>query len=802
MPDVHARRSLTRRARFLALLIVAVAGRVESVSGQESLLDSARARLARLDGEVRLAGPDSAIEIRRDRWGVPHIYAKTTHDLFFAQGYVVAQDRLWQMEIWRRAGEGRLAEVLGPGFVERDRVARLLKYRGDMAAEWASYAPDTRAIVRDFVQGVNAYIAEVKDRPPIEFTLLGMAPSPWEETVPLQRMGALSMTGNAQEEVLRAQLLTRIGAERLEALWPTDPHRALDPAPGLDLSGIGTGSLGAAAADATIPFSRQEGSNNWVVSGAKTATGKPLLANDPHRAVALPSLRYLTHLVGPGWDVIGAGEPGVPGVAGGHNDRIGFGFTIVGMDQQDLYVEKLSVCPGFRRSPAARRGQAPRCSWYNGHWAPLKAIVDTIPVKGGAPRVVRLEFTRHGPLVGEDSARGRGYALRFVGSEPGTAGYLAQLSVDRALDWEQFKVAAARWKLPTENLIYGDVRGNIGWVAAGLMPVRSWSGLLPVPGDGKYEWQGFLPFDQLPTAYNPPSGLIVTANNNILPPGYDKPLNYDWAEPFRADRIGEVLRDASQLTRNDFERLQHDELSLPARRLVPVLLAAAARYPEVVQRSDRLAPALRLLQGWDDVMGADQVAPLVYEAWWRALRRRVVERWLGAAARDVGSLPEEGVLIDLVTRPDPLFGPAAADARDSTALFALEDAVAELEKVAGPAPAQWTWGNVHQARFRHPLAAAFDLPPAARGGDGNTVNATSGRGYEQTHGASYRIVVDFADFDNTTATSVPGQSGQPGSEYYGNLLPLWAEGKYFPLVYSRAAVERETAHLLWLLPAR
>jgi penicillin amidase len=802
VPDVHARRSLTRRARFLALLIVAVAGRVESVSGQESLLDSARARLARLDGEVRLAGPDSAIEIRRDRWGVPHIYAKTTHDLFFAQGYVVAQDRLWQMEIWRRAGEGRLAEVLGPGFVERDRVARLLKYRGDMAAEWASYAPDTRAIVRDFVQGVNAYIAEVKDRPPIEFTLLGMAPSPWEETVPLQRMGALSMTGNAQEEVLRAQLLTRIGAERLEALWPTDPHRALDPAPGLDLSGIGTGSLGAAAADATIPFSRQEGSNNWVVSGAKTATGKPLLANDPHRAVALPSLRYLTHLVGPGWDVIGAGEPGVPGVAGGHNDRIGFGFTIVGMDQQDLYVEKLSVCPGFRRSPAARRGQAPRCSWYNGHWAPLKAIVDTIPVKGGAPRVVRLEFTRHGPLVGEDSARGRGYALRFVGSEPGTAGYLAQLSVDRALDWEQFKVAAARWKLPTENLIYGDVRGNIGWVAAGLMPVRSWSGLLPVPGDGKYEWQGFLPFDQLPTAYNPPSGLIVTANNNILPPGYDKPLNYDWAEPFRADRIGEVLRDASQLTRNDFERLQHDELSLPARRLVPVLLAAAARYPEVVQRSDRLAPALRLLQGWDDVMGADQVAPLVYEAWWRALRRRVVERWLGAAARDVGSLPEEGVLIDLVTRPDPLFGPAAADARDSTALFALEDAVAELEKVAGPAPAQWTWGNVHQARFRHPLAAAFDLPPAARGGDGNTVNATSGRGYEQTHGASYRIVVDFADFDNTTATSVPGQSGQPGSEYYGNLLPLWAEGKYFPLVYSRAAVERETAHLLWLLPAR
>jgi penicillin amidase len=786
----------------VGLLILAAAAAPRGLAAQSALLDSARARLARLDGEVRVAGLDSAVEVRRDRWGVPHIYAKTVQDLFFAQGYVVAQDRLWQMEMWRRAGEGRLAEILGPQFVERDRAARLLKFRGDPAAEWTSYAPDAREIVRAFVRGVNAYIAEVKDRPPIEFSLLGAAPSPWDETVPLQRMGALAMTGNAGDEVARARLLARLGKDRLEALWPTDPLRALDPAPGLDLSGIGAGSLGAAAADPTIPFTRREGSNNWVVSGAKTATGKPLLANDPHRAVTLPSLRYLTHLVGPGWNVIGAGEPGVPGVAGGHNDRIGFGFTIVGMDQQDVYVEKLSICPGFRTTRAAREGRAPRCSWHNGHWAPLKTIVDTIPVKGEPPRIVRLEFTHHGPLVGEDSAKGRGYALRFVGSEPGTAGYLAQLSVDRATDWERFKEAAARWKLPTENLVYADVDGNIGWVAAGLMPLRSWSGLLPVPGDGTYEWQGFLPFSELPMAYNPASGLIVTANNNILPPAYDKPLNYDWADPFRADRIAAVLRDASRLTRADFERLQHDELSLPASRLVPVLIAAAARLSDLVQGSDRLAPALRLLQGWDFVMRAGQEAPLVYEAWSRALRRRVAARWLGPAAGAAGSRPDPGVLVEVVTRPDPLFGVAAAEARDSTALLALEDAVAELEKIAGPAPARWTWGNQHQAKFRHPLAAAFDLDSVPRGGDGNTVNATGGAGYLQTHGASYRIVVDFADFDNSTATSVPGQSGQPGSEYYGNLLPLWGQARYFPLVYSRAAVERETAHILWLKPAR
>ena len=246
--------------------------------------------------------------------------------------------------------------------------------------------------------------------------------------------------------------------------------------PGLDLRGIGAGSLGAAAADATIPLERLEGSNNWVVNGARTRSGKPLLANDPHRTVALPSLRYLTHLVGPGWDVIGAGEPGLPGVAGGHNGRVGFGFTIVGMDQQDVYVERVSVCPGFRRSRAAREGTAPRCAWHGERWVPLRTIVDTIRVKGEAPRAVRLEFSHHGPIVGEDTARGRAFALRFVGSEPGTAGYLAQLSLDRVQDWAGFREAAARWKLPTENLVYADVDGNIGWVAAGLMPKRSWSG--------------------------------------------------------------------------------------------------------------------------------------------------------------------------------------------------------------------------------------------------------------------------------------------------------------------------------------
>ena len=742
-------------------------------------LDSARARLAQIDGTVEVAALDSAVLVRRDRWGVPHIYAKTQHDLFFAQGYVAAQDRLWQMEMWRRIGEGRLAEVIGPSAVQRDRFARLLKYRGDMRLEWASYAPDAREIVRAFVDGVNAYIAAVRAHSPIEFTLLGIGPEPWGYEVPLQRMAAIAMTGNALDEVARARLVHLIGVERAEMLWPTDPPPSLDPVPGLTLDDLDLGAAAQAYGD--VGYRRIEGSNNWVVSGARTASGKPLLANDPHRTIGLPSLRYLTHLIGPGWNVIGAGEPALPGVAAGHNERVGFGFTIVGMDQQDVYVEQVAPC----------EDGSGRCYRTRGAWLPVRVVVDTIRVKGEAPRVVRLEFTQHGPIVAEDTARGRAFVVRFVGSEPGTAGYLAQLAVDRARDWPGFLSAAARWKLPTENLVYADVDGNIGWIAAGLMPVRSWSGLLPVSGDGGYEWQGFLPVAELPQVYNPTRGMIVTANNNILPPGYTKPLNYEWAAPYRAQRIADVLR-GTRLTVADCERLQHDEYSLPASQLVPVLVAAAGR------RSMADRPEIQALAAWNYLMSRDQASPLLYEAWLGALQTRL-ERARAGAAAGVVRLELPTVVRWLLT-PDSTLGPKPEAARDSLALAAWDDALREISTRLGPDRAAWSWGALHRAGFRHPLAAAFDLPSVPRGGDAHTVNATGGPDYRQAYGASYREILDLADWDRSVATSVPGQSGQPGSPYYGDLLPLWAEGRYFPLAYSRARVERETAHVLTLRP--
>ncbi|MEX2153931.1 MAG: penicillin acylase family protein, partial [Gemmatimonadaceae bacterium] len=526
-----------------------------------------------------------------------------------------------------------------------------------------------------------------------------------------------------------------------------------------------------------------------VVSGALTTTGKPMLANDPHRYLDNPALRYLTHLVGPGWNVIGAGEPGVPGVAAGHNERIGFGFTIVGMDQQDLYVETLSSCtmpPG-------------RCYQNGGTWKAVRQVVDTIYVKGEPPRVVTLEFTEHGPIVSEDLARDsagrwRAFALRFVGSEPGTAGYLAQISINRATDWSSFLTAAARWKLPTENLIYADVDGNIGWIAAGLMPKRHWSGLLPVPGTGGYEWSGFRGSSELPRSYNPSSGFIVTANHDIRPAGYDVPLNFEFATPLRAQRIVEVLsehRTGRRFSIKDFERLQHDEHSLQARILVPMLLAAARR----AGLEGRWEYAT--LRAWDHVMRADQQAPALFEAWRRALSAAAVRH--AAPSRVADSLFGDSWIDDWPSPDVPLgrFSPAV---RDSLSLHAMSSGLSLLRRRLGADSAQWRWGRLHTAVFPHRVGSAYDLGPVERGGNSNTVNSTSGSDFRQQYGASFREILDLADWDRSVATSVPGQSGQPASEFYSNLLPLWTRGEYFPLVFSRAAVERETKYVLWLRP--
>jgi penicillin amidase len=786
---------------LLILLTLAIPLVIATRSNRSAIDDglAARARsvLAQTEGSVKLKGLQKPVKVLRDEWGIAHIYAETQDDLFFGQGFLAAQDRLWQMDLWRRIGEGKVAEIQGPGAIERDRFARLVRYRGDMKAEYESYAPDAKQIIESFVRGVNAQIeiALQSNRLPIEFQLTGVKPEPWTPEVCLTRMAGYVMTRNASNEILRSQLVREYGKEFVDEWIETDPKRGIEVPEGLDLEGIDGKILAAAnVAGGPVTFNPSDGSNNWVVSGRMSATGKPILANDPHRTIALPSLRYLVHLVGPGWNVIGAGEPALPGVAAGHNERVGFGFTIVGIDQQDLYVEETNPS-----NPNEYR--------WKGQWQPMRVEREQIRVKGEAkPREVELKFTVHGPVIHEDRDRRRAYALRWVGSEPGTAGYLASLTLNRVQNWKEFLKAMERWKVPSENLIYADVDGNIGWVAAGMTPVRNgWSGLLPVPGaEGKYEWQGFLPVSSLPQVYNPSKQFIATANHNILPEGYKHELGYEWSNPIRFWRISEVLGNAKpKFTIADFQKLQHDEVSLPARALTAVL-------KEVKVAKPGLQPYVDMLTGWDGALGKDSAAAALFEIWLPKLspavfKRHVPEKaWQSVSGR-IGLLRT----IEALKDPSPRwFGADARAGRDEAMLRTLEEAVADARKLLGDDPAKWRWGKLHVAQFTHQLSAnaklrpLLDLGSVERGGDGNTVNNTSGRGFQQNHGASFREILDLGDWDRSVATSVPGQSGQPGSRHYGDLLPMWADGRYFPLLYSKPKVEAMAKQRLMLEPVK
>ena len=762
-------------------LLFGISGCTRIDEGAESLREESVSRLAQIEGSITIGGLEQPVEILRDRWGVAHIYAQTVHDLFFGQGFVAAQDRLYQIEIWRRTGAGELAEVFGQEYVSRDRIARLVRYRGDLEAEWASYSPHSREIAEAFTSGINAYVRQNRDRLPIEFDLLGFEPGVWEPEHVLLRIAGLLMVRNISQEIGRAQMIAQLGAEATQRWYPTDPERELRPDPDIDLGGIDDRVTAEYRRAVSIPVLReQDGSNNWVVNSESSETGAPLLASDPHRPVILPSLRYLVHLNGPGWNVIGSGEPALPGVAIGHNERVGWGFTIVQYDLADLFVEKTNPENSAQYL-------------HQGNWLEMEIEHEEVRVKGQSqPEQVELAFTRNGPVIWKDPGNDRVIALRWAGQEPGTAGYLGSLALDQVRDWDSFVEAMRAWKVPAENIVYADVDGNIGWVPAGLMPVREgWSGLLPVPGHtGRYHWRGFLDVEDLPQIKNPASGYIATANHNILPDGYSRELGFDWSAPYRFERVREVLERGGKFSVEDFKLLQHDETSLPARQLLAMLRESPARDSE----------ASAVFDGWDYVLEVDSNAAALFEAWMKRLPAKYVESQAPPDAREL--------IERYLSLPNLIAGLGAApqDQRSRIMRESLDEAFAELASTLGSDSAAWRWGDLHQIGFRHPLSssgarrAVFDLEPVRRGGDGFTPNATRGPGYSQSSGASYRHILDLADWDRSVFTSTPGQSGQPGSPHYDDLLPMWAEGRYAPLVYSRAAVEENTVHRLLLQP--
>lgn len=773
----------------------------------------------------KLAGLKQPVTIIRDTWGIPHIYAQNQHDMFFAQGYATAQDRLFQMEIWKRAGQGTLSEILGPTFLQRDIGARLLRYRGDMAAEYASYAPDGKQILEAFTEGINAYIKAISapGGPGLtpDFKAAGFAPELWKPEDVLTRMAGFPMTRNAVAELAHAELVKLIGAKKASTLYDFNPAVELDPAPGLELSGLSSSLVrNLVGSDVGISFpplkktaenfpvewdSENWGSNNWVVSGKLTLTGRPILSNDPHRTVNIvPSLRYIVHLVSPGWDVIGSTEAGSPGVQGGHNERVGFGWTIFGMDQQDLYVEDLDPSDPLRYKTESG-------------WGTMKVEKATFHIKGEPDQVVELKFTRHGPVLWEDAATHRALALRSVLSDPGTAGYLGCLTMDRVKNWNEFEEAVKVWKAPTHNIVYADVDGNIGEHSVGLEPVRkNWTGLMPEPGTGGYEWENWIPTSELPHQYNPERGFIASANQKMIPENYPYKVGFEWTEPDRFNRITELLQQAvdqkHKLGIADMERIQNDVTPLPGRALVRLLGEVSGNSQD---------PATQMILHWDGAATRDSAAAALYELWLNGLQEAVMHRMIAvtgaadpnAVARIVGNGAADPIIRRLEHPDAETFGNQPEAARTQIMLDTLQAAYMRLSQMEGSDSSKWSWGQIHSVVFHHPLETIpemkplVNLGPIPRPGDASTINATGGarRGesvFYQTGGPTWRQILDVGAWDNSVMVNSPGESGVPGSTHYADLMPLWDQGKYIPMLYSRAAVEQHVSQRLILEPAR
>ncbi len=775
-----------------------------------------------------LPGLEGPVEIRVDRWGLAHIRAGTALDAFRAQGFNAARDRLWQLDLWRKRGLGLLAADFGPGYLAQDRAARLFLYRGDMAAEWAAYGPqDTQAIVTAFVDGINAYVALTEARPdllPPEFALTDTRPARWrpEDVVRIRSHG---LVRNVLSEVARARVLAQAPSReaglalddlRKRISPPHDPvapdgiDAAAWPDDLLDVFRLATAMVGfspermAASRDEAwdwskldahgavtrgkraVPEEPAEGSNNWVVGPARTDTGRPILAGDPHRVYLQPSLRYAVHLTAPGLDVIGAGEPALPGISIGHNGQAAFSLTIAPMDQEDLFA-----CETDPADPDRYR--------YDGGWERIVRLVDTIPVRGGPEETVVLGFTRHGPVIRE--APGLAFALRTVWTEPGAAAYLGSLAYLGATSPEAFGAALRHWSAPSVNQLYADATGRIAWFMAGRAPVRpAHDGLLPVPGDGRYDWAGFHDPDTLPRSIDPVSGWLATANEMNLPPDFPaeaRKVGFEWAEPWRARRIRAVLGGQTRHSLADSQALQGDALSEPALRLADLIRALpAGTDPDV-------ASAQALLSAFDGGLHPDSPAAALIEVLWvRHLRPALLE----ALVPDSGirRLMPPGDTQSLIERLETGLDTAA---RATLLAEASGTAFRDCLKRIGPDPAAWSWGRLHHALFAHPLTAvrpdpAWDVGPLSVGGSAASVMHAEYRTdtFRLTHGASFRMVVDVGDWDRSVFVNVPGQSGNPESPHYADLAPVWARQDHVPMLYGRAAVDAATETIITLTP--
>ncbi len=769
-----------------------------------------------------LAGLSAPASISIDTWGMAHIRAATPQDAFFLQGFNAARDRLWQIDLWRKRGLGLLAADFGPGYLMQDRAARLFLYRGDMDVEWASYGTDAQDICTAFATGINAAIDQVSagNLPlPPEFSDLGTLPAKWQPE-DVVRIRTHCLARNASSELARAAvhhladpeidlLRVPLSPPVPDSEWATSSD-IRQPDDALAVYGLATAPvtfsperLNAPLEDAALwsavdanktvlrATPAMEGSNNWAIAPAMTDTGRAIMASDPHRAHAAPSLRYMVHLHAPSMNLIGAGEPSSPGVMAGHNGSASFSMTIFCADQEDIMVYE--TLP----EDAARYR-------YGDDAEAMVEIKEAFAVKGHSDQTLSMQFTRHGPVVYQDAKRNIAVAIRTVFTDPGTAPYMATLKTMRAQSMASFRTASHTWGAPSANLIYADMGGDICWQPAAYVPRRTgWRGLAPVSGDGRFEWQGYMTAADLPAIENPACGFVHTANEMNIPEGWDhtgKPLGFEWFEDGRADRIADVISsgDARNIAGNC--ALQTDTASAFTNRLLAMLPAA---IPAAIKD---------LFAGWNGKAEMTSAASLLFEMWLSShLRPTLLNRVAPDAALRKFLIPGNiPTVVRLLEGKHPNLAKQAglADpvARDAFLTETLAAAWEDARNRFGEDSRAWRWGDLHKGWFDHPVTPVkegYDVGPLDKGGNSTSIMLAhyEAANYRVTVGASVRMVVDVGAWDNSVWINAPGQSGIPGDPHYDDLAAIWARGDYVPMLYSEAAVDAATKRRITCLPA-
>lgn len=780
-----------------------------------------RRPLAQVDGRVELAGLKSGVVIDRDHRGVPWIRASSLSDLVEAQGYVTASDRFWQMDLLRRAAGGELAEIFGPDALPADRERRTLGLREAAQANVASLDPADRALLDSYARGVNLYIHSHWHNLPLEFRLLRYRPRPWSpaDTMLVSAYMYELLTSTWKEELDRSRVTERVGTQRAQDLYAVDSpydHILVGAAPAskLRLRASERDAPGAEAPSRRVPepaiaggadpavrsgwrnaqamlgalpseLGAVLGSNNFVVSGQHTYSGKPLLANDTHLPLTIPGIWYLDHLTAPGWNLEGFSLPGVPLVIIGHNDRIAWGFTDDLADVQDLYLERFNP-------------QNPRQYRVDGKWVEDTVREETIHVRGRPDVHLQVAETRHGPVVLRSG--NLGYSLRWTALQPGGIGFAFPM-IGQAQNWQQFLDAMRRIPGPAQNVVYADVDGNIGFVVAGWIPIRKKGhGEVPVPGNSdSYEWTGYIPFDQLPQLYNPPGGIIATANGRIVGPAYKYWFTDRWAPPYRTARIYELLQGRNALRPADLDAIQDDVVSLPDRFLAEQLLAAVRRHAPADPEARNL---VNRLQGWNARAVADSVETSFLFYTRQALLADLLKPYLGNDTQQYDWWRDLVFLEDVLRQRPARWLPPSFAGYDNLLSAAADQGVSQLRKIWGPREDDWHWGRVNSLELQHPLALRgffrlfLNVGPVAHDGSAYTVNATRG-GF----GPAMRFVADTSNWDASLMELTPGESGQYGSPHYRDEFAAWIAGHGLPAPFSPAAEAKAQVHELVLDPA-